>query len=200
MKKVIIGFVYYADALLVQFVQAVILALTGNLNFPTPQPTLPTITTALEDFQDAISAAELGGATEREIREQKREALLLLMRELAQYIQLASGGDPAKILSAGFDVNKIPSPIGPLPKPNKFKVAPFEKGMLKLSLESINGAKNYLYQYRIVTEAAWQQELSTRSRITLTGLESGKEYVCRVLPSGASEIKVYSDEVISFVM
>jgi hypothetical protein len=199
-QKILIDFVNYTDAVLVQFVQAVILALTGNPNFATPQPTIAVLTAALDDFQAAISDAEMGGPTERAIREQKRDALIILLRQLALYIQMVSGGDVAMMLSSAMNVSKLPSPVGPLPKPNKFVVSPYRKGMLTLSLERIIGANTYLYQYRLVTEMVWQNYLSNRSKIILTGLESGKEYVCRVLPSGASDIKVYSDEVNSFVM
>jgi hypothetical protein len=47
-------FAYFTDSLLITFVQAVLAAMTGNLNFVTPNPTLAAITIALNNFIDSL--------------------------------------------------------------------------------------------------------------------------------------------------
>lgn len=197
-QKILINFRLYSDAAFVQLVQAIILALTGNLNFPTPQPSIAVITTALDDVQDAMAAAATGGPAETAVKDQKRLALEAVMKQLASYVELVSAGDVAKMLSSGFPVSKIPSPIGPLPKPNLFEAEIAGKGMIKLTVNKIYGAKLYQFEYKKEGDTAWTPKNATRTKLLLTSLESGKEYRFRVLPMGASEVREYSDEITSY--
>jgi hypothetical protein len=198
-RKLLTGFSRFADAFLLAFAKAIVAAMTGNLNFPTPQPSLATVGTGITEFEDAMSASAEGGITETIIKNQKREALIALLKQLANYITLVAGDDESKLSSSGFFLSKEPGPIGPLPKPEDFKVRPAEKGQLKISVKPIYGARLYRLEYRLTTEPVWMQLDSTSSKILLTDLESGKEYVCRILPCGASEVRTYSDQISSFV-
>jgi hypothetical protein len=199
-QKILYTFARLANAKLVIFCQSVITALKTNPNVPTPQPDIPALQAALDDLTAAISAALAGGKEQREIRKTKRLALIELLKQEAAYVSVVCNGDIAKILSTGFDVSKLPQPIGPLPKPEKFRVQATQKGMLKCSLKKIKGAKNYVFDYKLAGADTWESVMSTKTRITLTGLESGKEYVARVLPIGVSEERTYSDEITSFVL
>ena len=121
-----------------------------------------------------------------------------LLKQLASYIQLVSGDDVAMMLSSAFPVSKLPTPIGPLPKPSFFEAEITGKGMIRLTVNAIYGAKLYKYQYKQVGATDWQEETISKSKLLLTGLESGKEYAFRVLPMGASEVREFSDEITSF--
>jgi hypothetical protein len=109
-----------------------------------------------------------------------------------------SGHDVAMMLSSAFPVSKLPSPDGPLTKPSFFVAEIAGKGMIRLAVNAIYGAKLYKFQYKQSGTNEWQEQTISKTKLLLTGLESGKEYVFRVLPMGASEVREYSDEITSF--
>jgi hypothetical protein len=199
-QKILYSFARLASVKLVAFCQSVITKLTANPNVPTPQPAITVLQAAMDELIAANSSAMSGGKESKTIRKEKRLALIDLLKQEAAYVSVVCNGDVAKILSTGFDVSKIPQPYGPLPKPEKFRVQPIEKGWLKCSLKKVKGAKNYVFEYKQVGAELWETEITTKTRIILTGLESGKQYICRVLPCGVSEEKTYSDEITSFVL
>jgi hypothetical protein len=96
--------------LLISVVQAMLLAMAGNANFPSPTPALATVATALSDLEKAQSAAltRVKGAVDT--RNVKRAALLLLVDALASYVQTVADADPlngaAIIRSAAMGVRK----------------------------------------------------------------------------------------------
>jgi hypothetical protein len=198
-RKLLIGFSKLSDAALLAFAQAVLAAMTGNTNFPTPQPTLVVFGAAITAFEDAMAAAAGGGLMETAVKNQQRVALIVLLKQLASYVTLVSDNDEAKMLSSAFELSKDPSPIGPLAKPSNFEMKPAEKGQVKLSLDAVYGARLYQFEYKPVTATEWILIPSTSTKLMLTDLESGKEYVGRVVPLGASKIRTYSDSLTCFV-
>jgi hypothetical protein len=199
-QKILVDYSRFTNADLIDKAQTVIDSLTGNTNIPTPQPTPAALQTAVDDLTSANTAANTGGKEEKVLRDQKRDALIALLKQEAVYVTMIANGDTAIMLSAGFDISKIPSPIGPLPKPAKFVVSSPQKGWLQASLEAINGAKNYQYEYKKVGDTEWTVVPSTKRRLVLQGLESAKEYLMRVLPIGASEERAYSDVISAVVI
>ena len=169
-----------SDSLMVTHSQGIVTKMTGNAHFPTPVPSLADVTTAITDLETSITGATSGDHAAVQLKEQKRKTLDDLLHQLALYVETESAGDPAVMLGAGFKISKDPSPVGPLPKPTGFKVQSVGKGEMKLSVDKLDGADHYLFEYRQTTATAWEQKISTKSRLLLTGLESGKEYLFRV--------------------
>src|SRR5688572_30918664 len=116
-QKILIDFSRFSNAQLVVRAQTIINSLTGNLDVPTPQPTIAALQTGLDDLLTAITAAETGGKEQKVIRDEKRSDLIALLQQEATYVTMIANDDVPVMLGAGFDVSKIPSPIGPLPKP-----------------------------------------------------------------------------------
>jgi hypothetical protein len=199
LKKVMIEFSRYPDAEFLQFGHTVTTSLTDNPDFPTTQPTLVVVEASVEAFELALAKAVTGGAADRAFKDQQRDETDVLLRQLAAYVELVSAGNVAKMLSSGFKLNKDSGPIGPLPKPDTFVVTLGGKGELHMRLKAIHGTKLYQYEYKEAGSEEWSVVQSTRSKILITGLPSGKEHVCRVLPIGTSTIRLYSDEMKSFV-
>lgn len=198
--KVMIDFSKSTDSELDQQAQAIFTAMTGNANFTTPAPPLTTLSEAIEDYQLALTQSATGDHAAVELKDQRRADLEEILRQLGLYVEMQSNGDAAIMLSSGFKISKSPSPIGPLPKPTGFEVKPDGKGEIKLALDKIDGAKTYQFEYKQTTASDWNIQMSTKTRLMLTGLESGKEYDFRVLPIGTSDIREYSDEISSFVL
>jgi hypothetical protein len=199
-QKILIDFGRFSVSQLLSQANTIIASLTDFPEIPTPTPTIAVLQAAVDDLTDAESAAEVGGKQQKEIRDQKADALIALLKQEAAYVSMIADGDVAVMLGAGFRITKIPSPIGPLPKPVKFAVSSPQKGWLQLSLKAVYGAKNYQYEFKKVGDAQWTILASTRAKVIIQDLESAKEYVARVLPVGASEERTYSDEITAVVI
>ncbi len=199
-QKIIINYGRLGDTELEQKTQEILAALTGNAAFPTPQPPLADVQTALDEFEAAMLAAANRDHIKIELKNLKREALLAQLNRLAQYVQVSSDGGMEKMLSSGFDLSKTRGPVGPLPKPSGFKVSAIGTGTMKLSLNAIDGADNYQYEYRKADSENWQMQILSKSRVSISGLESGMEYLFRVTALGSNPTRVYSDVLRSFAL
>ncbi|HVT86871.1 MAG TPA: fibronectin type III domain-containing protein [Chitinophagaceae bacterium] len=199
-KKVLIDFSKFSDSELDQQAQAIVTAMTGNANFTTPVPALTVVSDVISSYQEAMSNAAKGDHTAVSIKDEQRSELESVLRALGLYVELQSGGETAVMLSSGFKISKTPSPVGPLPKPTGFKITPQGKGEVKMELDKTDGASAYQFEFRQATETQWSLRMSTKTRVLQTELESGKEYIFRVVPIGASNIREYSDEISSFVI
>jgi hypothetical protein len=199
-QKILVDFSKYTITALLDKAQTIIDSLTTNPNVPTPQPSVAELQDAMDDLTTASAAANTGGQQAKVIRDQKKEALIALLKQEAVYVTMVANGDTAIMLSAGFDISKIPSPIGPLPKPAKFIVSSPQKGWLQAKVKAIKGAKNYQFEYKKVEDTDWTVVSLTKTRLVVQGLESTKEYIARVLPIGASEERAYSDEITAVVI
>jgi hypothetical protein len=172
----------------------------GNANFPTPQPDMTVVDAAISDYDTALANSKDGNKEDRKIKNKKRSALASVLKALASYVELVANDDEAVLVSSGFELIKTPTPAGPLGPAQNFRVEAGDKGQLKLSCDANKLAKVYKMEYRQVGETGWEEIDSTSSRYLLTGLESGKEYVCRVLLVGTSPIRTYSDVATCFVL
>ena len=88
-------------------------ALTGNANFPTPNPTLAAYGTLITTVQAKVNAynslkAQLDAALAD--RDAAIRALDAGTTQMGDYVQNVSGGDRTKIESAGMSVRSLPVP------------------------------------------------------------------------------------------
>ena len=140
-----------SPAALVERARAIIAALTGNADFTTPVPSLAAVAAAADAVEAADTAVLNNGGKQdylaRSLRAQELRDMLLL---LGAYVQVTSGGDPEKILSAGYPYRKTAEPVGPLPAPENLRVT-FSKfsGQLELTWDRVPG--------RMFYEAQWNQ-------------------------------------------
>lgn len=130
------------------------------------------------------------------------EAHKVNMRARGFYVETKTEGDPALIPISGFAVKAPTSvPIGPLPRPQGVKAQMGTyPGQIKVSCTAIKGTQSYLYECRPHEESgqAWQQvKVSTKSRVEIEGLISGKRYAFRIAAVGAAGQSPWSDEAVS---
>jgi hypothetical protein len=198
-QKVRTDFSRYTDSDLVSFNDAIQEAIPGSGFFPTPSPALTVVAAATADFQAAMAAAAVGGTAQTDFKNQARDVLIDLFQQLGAYVQLVSAGDVGKMKASAYPTSKIPTPVGPLGKPENFNLSPAKKGQLFMSVKRPYGAKNFLFEYKLVDAEVWITVSTTKSKIVISGLQSGKEYMCRVLPCGTSDERTYSDVISCFV-
>jgi len=172
--------------------------LAGNPNFTTPQPPVAEITAAREALELAIAAALNGGKDATFAKNTAELALDELIVQEAGYVVSIAGGDEAKILSAGFEVRRNASPIGPLPK-----VANLEADLTDLVGEILAdwdvtvGAHEYEVQRNSgdpLVEGDWHVVgFTTKSKYLDTGLVSGSSHWYRVRARGTAGDGPFSD-------
>ncbi len=198
-RKIKIDYSGLTDTELDQKADEVLLGMTGNASYPDPVAALADVTTASNEYRAALTAAATGAKVAIGIKDQKRAALLALLRRLAQYAQLTANDDEAIMQSSGFELTKLPS-THVLLKPQNFHAVAEGKGMIAVSLKKVDGARTYQYEYRKVGDENWKPVLYSKSRLLITDLQSGAEYEFRVLPVGTSTVREYSEAVRSFVL
>lgn len=194
------GFGRYSDSKFLTFSKSVQAKMTDNPNFPTPQPDMTVVGAVITAYDTALANAKDGNTEDTKIKNQKRAALDSVLKQLASYVELVANDDEAVLVSSGFELMKTPAPAGPLGPAENFRVEAGDKGQLKLSCDANKLARMYKMEYRQVGETELNEIDSTASRYLLTGLESGKEYICRVLLVGTSPVRTYSGEERCFVL
>ncbi len=112
MSKVKMGFSGKSVPVQIQRVREITVAMTGNVNFTTPSPALNVVDDKADELETAYQESRNRDKDKVAIMRLRRKELLLLIVQLAAYVQQASGGDGEKILSSGFDVvpPKTPRP------------------------------------------------------------------------------------------
>jgi hypothetical protein len=120
------------------------------------------------------------------------------------YVQLVSKGDEAIILSSGFDVNRKPAAIGSLTKATGLSIKAGEnKGSIVANWNVVAHAGFYEFEYTAAPSnltSIWLKKTSTKHKMLIDGLTSGKQYVFRVAGAGSDPSRNWSDEISSFVL
>lgn len=185
-----------SNPVLVTNVSTILTSLDGSLNYETPVPALTVIRAAVDAFIAAIAAAADGGKQLTWAKKTKRADLVVLMRQLASYVQMECAGDMTKLLSSGFPVqkpNRTPAQVPPTP------VAPKVKHRLTgEAIATTNKAANaYIYNWQVMladdpaTVVARGQ--STGARASFTGLIPGKSYLFKANAVGTAGASDWSD-------
>lgn len=185
----------------IQFGRQLVQAMTGNPNFPTPNPALLVVTggsdTLETSYNDAQSARQLA-KSKTSIQDNDAASLDWIITQLAYYVESTSDGDKAKIESAGFNVRNPPTPVGMLPAPTDLQVVASEHaGSADLAWKCPRGFKSFLIEraeegpvpdYRVIGT-------STKKESSLNSMVSGKKYWFRVAAVCAAGQSAWSDPV-----
>lgn len=187
-----------SDAKLSQKTSFVITQMSGRPEFATPKPTLAELTTALNDFNDAVNAALTRDTNKVNEKNAKKAVLVDLMHLEIYYVLFAAQGDIDVAKLSGFLFGKLsPSPAPPLVPPTDLKVENGnQQGTMKSSVKKVKGAAAYLHQYTTdptLKEGSWVSEYCTKSKCTITGLTPGVTYYWRVGVIGPNDQILFSD-------
>jgi hypothetical protein len=180
----------------IQFLRDIVTQMTGNANYPTPSPALTVITAkanALETALGAQQTAQQAAKTATTTLETKEGEADAAVNSLSNYVWETSGGDEAKIQSAGMSLRAPKTPTTSLPAPQGLAVtAGDNEGELDAVWDPVPKNKGYEVQTSPdpVTGTSWAfAETSTASKTTLTGLPSGSKIWVRVRALGPKKIK-----------
>lgn len=198
--KITNGFDQMTDAYLIVRANAIKSGVaTHGDYFPNPSPSLADLGGTITAFTDAVEKAEGGDRQAVAARNAVRETLIDQLHLLGNFVLYKAGGDPVIATASGFNISRQPSPKPALTVPQGLVLKNgLNKGELQLRFKRVVGATAYKYEIApspITEETQWQSALNTVSKNLFTGLESGKEYNCRVAAIGSKEQVVYSGVV-----
>jgi hypothetical protein len=187
LTRVSLGFALLLDTKLIAFVRNIITMMTGNTNYPTPNPTLAVVTTSVDTFETTVHDAMDGGKVAIATRNAAREDLLSLTRQLGSYVQGHCNDDLVALLSSGFEAVKAKSPsyLPAIPANQRLDLTG-SSGELMLKFDRVPNAVNYTIQSATSPDGPWEDRgLSTTSRVTIDGLTAGKVYWARACANGS---------------
>jgi len=191
MAKVKLGLSTLSPQEITELTNRIITMMTGNANFPTPNPPLATVsaqntatTASITSYDTAKAAADAALQT----RDDQVAAHKALLTQLGAYVENASGGDAAKIESAGMSVRAPTSvPVGPMTQVLEVVLSEGDfEGTLDTVYKPVRGAKSYEIQVSPDPPGTWTAKMTaTKSSATILGLTSGAKLWVRVRAVGA---------------
>jgi hypothetical protein len=174
----------------------IVTALTGNTHFTTPQPSLATITAAINDLEQAESEAQAArqqAKLKTTTRNNKEDDLGQLMTQSVGYVTAIAGGDEEIIQSAGMAVRAVTRPAIPPGQPAALSATAGDfDGTMDLSWDPVVEAASYIIERSPdpVTATSWTHlGVSTKSTFTAAHLQTGTRVwfrVAAVNPNGQS--------------
>lgn len=178
--------------------------MTGNPNFETPIPPLADVKATIVSYNASLAKAEKGSQDDRLVKNSWRTKLESQLQDLGLYVQLTSKGDSLIISSSGFYVNKKPSAVGPLAKPENVIIKMGNNpGSVWISCDAIVSAVFYEFDYAEVTPDGilnWIHKTCTKHKLLIEGLTSGKQYTFRVAGAGSDPSRIWSDKITTYVI
>jgi hypothetical protein len=199
MNNVKLGISGVSPDALVSKGRVLISKMTGNPTFPSPTPTLAELQTAVNELQDAISAAAFGDRQKISERNTKYDALYLLITRLGGYVSSVAAGNADAVLSSGFDVRRRNTPAQPVAPPIDVRASRTSvQGRVEVQWAPDRGARSYVVEMTTTDPAegntVWAPcGFTTRTKLYVDGLAIGKFYWFRVKAVGTRENSGFSD-------
>lgn len=179
--------------------RAHITALQGNIDFPTPLPTLVQQGTDCDALEAANIAVQNNGGKQDRLKQQSAvRTVKANIKMLAGYVQAESGGDQLKIASAGFQTRKVPQPPTPMSAPANLRLTiTTMPGELKARWGGVKDKRIYQLEFNEgdpLDPLLWKPlTMTSRNFHLLQGLVSHKPYSVRVLAVGTLGLGPWSD-------
>ena len=170
-------------AALILYSSGIVKRMTGNSAFPSPVPPLATVAAAIADLQSAEMAAAARTKGAVTVRDDRRAALVTLLRQLESYVQNQADANlengAALIESAGVAVRKTP-----VRKPRTFNaVQGPTSGSVKLVAAAAARRASYEWQYSTDGGKTWIYAPGTlQAKTTITALTPGASVQFRYRP------------------
>ena len=196
LRKVVKTFKLLMDAKLLTFAQNVVPSMAAAVeSFPTPTPTLVSISDEISNYAALLQSAASREKVQVALKNQSKQALLQLLSQLADYVNMVAQGDEVMLSQSGFNLNKVPQPISMKGAAGLVLLDGGNSGELVLKFRRVEGASGYLYQYTtdpLLPEDKWVSIAATTTSLTFTGLTKGVTYYCRVIAIGGYQQRMNS--------
>jgi hypothetical protein len=185
--RVSLGFARLSDTEADNFAQTVLNSMTNNPTYPKPPVAMSDLQTAMDDFMAKIAAAQVGGPPDTAAKNNSRQVLLGMLRQLASYVQINCNNDMALLLSSGFQAQSTNRAQSPLDQPQSLVIKNGASGQLVASVSPVKNTS--MYEGRIKAPTGdWMPSIFTgdSQHITFFGLTPGTVYTAQVRALGGS--------------
>jgi hypothetical protein len=182
--RVSLSFATLPDGELAAFALAIIDHMTGKDVFPTPPVSMAALRTGMEDFNLKIAAAKTGGPPDTALKNEARQVLLGMLRQLAGYVQIQSNNEVSTLLSSGFlamSTNRAQTPLEP---PVGLTVRNAGSGRLVASVNPVKNTSMYEGRIKGPTGDATSAFSGDSQHIVFEGLTAGTNYTIQVRALG----------------
>src|SRR5712691_6433369 len=183
--RISLAFATLSDAEIGDFTHGVIEGMTNNTAYPEPPVTLANLQTAHTGFGVKVAEAKLGGPPDTAVKNNARQELLGMLRQLASYVQINCHNDLAILLSSGFQAASANRTQTPLEQPQALVIKNDTSQRLSASVKPVKNTS--MYEGRIKGPADdWQPSVFTgdSQHITFGGLVPGTVYTIQVRALG----------------
>lgn len=185
--RVSLAFADLPDTGLSGFGRSVGTKLQGNPNYVTPVVAPADLLAGVDAFDVAIAAAAQGGTLLTAAKNDRRDAVTGMLRDLAAYVQSQGKNDLTIILSSGFTVNKTDRTRKPLDKPVITDIDNFASTQLMVSMPPLDNARSYEFRARNGTGDWKTVAITTKARkVILEGFTPGATYDLQARGVGGS--------------
>jgi hypothetical protein len=174
-------------------------AMTGNPAFPTPQPPLNVVITAIDSAETAYAdaqAAKQAAITSTTVSHDSDAAMEIELRKLGAYVESVAS-DEQTIQSAAMGVAGSGGPLLQATNPTGLTASEGDHdATLDLHYDRVKGAKSYVIEQSLdpPTATSWAHAaVSSKSSVTISGLVSGTRYWFRVAAVTSSGQSGWSD-------
>lgn len=200
--KVSLAFANLPDGAFGDFGNTILANVYSHSVFNAPPVTAVDLGAAVTAFRTAKVAQATGGKEATAAKNQRREELLVMLKDLAYYVQVACGNDLEVLLSSGFEATKPNRVPASMPTPMIERITNGLTGEALVTAKAEPGAKTYEAQAAEIDENGTLGPYgpsvlqSSSRRISLAGLTPGKMYVFRVRVVGSRKmVSNWSDPV-----
>jgi hypothetical protein len=201
-RKLALNFRKYNDSELEEVAFFICNRLRTNEEWTDILMLLPPIEETLKQFQHYRHESWTGDTNMILIKNDFKEKLILLLRELGETVQLKANGDEWLIITSGYKAVKPPKKTN-LEKPDEFKVLPGKQnGQIILQAKRVKGAKAYLFQYTrgpVNNETRWETITSTQRKIVISNLPLGIQFFFQMAAIGARNQIAYTNVVPRYI-
>lgn len=175
---------------LLEYAQLLYNSMEDNEFFPEPQPPQDDLAAMIAAAKASTSEASvLKAAYTAAItrRDEIIEKLTLKLDQRGSYVQMASGGNSVRILSAGMDVRRDRRPVPSLEPPTGLYVElSGTAGVATLTWNKVKHARMYMMEYGPIDGPYVQRAVPGQRKVILNELPLGEIYQFRVRAMGGA--------------
>jgi hypothetical protein len=170
-------------------------SMEGNEFFPEPRPPQDDLASAIADAHASMMRVlnlKSQLAAELALRDDLVDKLTLKLDQRGNYVQMASGGNSVRILSAGIEVRRDRRPVQELDVPAGLCVElNGTAGVAALTWSKVKNARMYMIEYGPVDGPYVQRPVPGRRKVELDNLPIGEMYQFRVCAMGGATGQSY---------
>ncbi len=191
------GFSRMSDPTILTRAIQILSAMTENVHFPTPSPSLLEMEEILNAYSEALTHCKTRDSVKISLKNERKALLAEKLHMWSYYVLLTSNGSESKARSSGFTIVPVPGTRPPLEKPSSLVITNgINHGEIICTGKRVVGAASYIYEYATLegmTTDAWNRIASTKTKQKINNLTRGVLYYCRMGAIGTNNQLVYSD-------